>query len=178
MISVDHGRNRTMHIPSAGKRIFGCLLAVSAAVLLTLLTGCSEKPKSSENASASPAAAADAGLESVEASAAPTHALTLPMNLNRWTGDFDGMAKRQVIRALVINSKTGFFYDKGRARGVTVEILEEFETFVNKKLRNPNPRVRGNHKSHQKPRREYQGIIEKSQPERKRALATKMANTP
>jgi membrane-bound lytic murein transglycosylase MltF len=105
--------------------------------LLFLAPGCSEKPKS-----ARPAAVADAGLESVDARATPTHALTLPMNFQRWTGDFDGMAKRHVIRALVINSKTGFFYDKGRARGVTVEILEEFETFINKKLRNPNPRVR------------------------------------
>lgn len=142
MINSNHDRNRTMHAPTAGGLAFRCLLALSAGVLLALATGCSEKPKAGENATASPAVAAEAGLESVEAAATPTHTLPLPVKLNRWTGDYDGMTKRKVIRALVINSKTGFFYDKGRARGVTVEILEEFETFVNKKLGNPSPLVK------------------------------------
>jgi membrane-bound lytic murein transglycosylase MltF len=142
VINSCNSLNRTMQVSTAAGLAFRCLLALSVGVLLTLATGCSEKPKSGENATANSAAPADSRLESVDSAATPTRALTLPMKFDRWTGDFDGMAKRKVIRALVINSKTGFFYDKGRARGVTVEILEEFETFVNKKLRNPNPRVR------------------------------------
>lgn len=121
---------------------FRCLLVLSAGILLALDTGCGEKPKSSENATANHVLAVDAGLESIDAPATPSHALTLSVKFTRWTGDLDGMAKRKVIRALVINSKTGFFYDKGRARGVMVEPLEEFETFVNNKLGNPNPRVK------------------------------------
>ena len=129
-----------MQVPTAEGLTLRLLLALSAGVLLTL-AGCSQTPKSAEKPAAAPAVAADVQLESTDASVTPTHALTLPAKFNRWTGDFDGMAKRKVIRALVINSKTGFFYDKGRARGVTVEILEEFETFVNNKLGNPKPRV-------------------------------------
>jgi membrane-bound lytic murein transglycosylase MltF len=58
----------------------------------------------------------------------------LPMN-EKWLGDFDGMAERREIRALVVYSKTFYFLDKGRQRGATYELLKEFEKFVNKKLK-------------------------------------------
>jgi len=99
-----------MHVPTAEGLTFRFLLALSAGVLL-ILAGCSQKPKSAEKPTANPAVAADVQLESTDASVTPTHALTLPAKFNRWTGDFDGMTKRKVIRALVINGKTGFFYD-------------------------------------------------------------------
>lgn len=73
--------------------------------------------------------------------AAPTHALNLPLTAH-WTGDFDALVKRKVIRALVVNSKMEFFYDKGRPRGTAAEALQEFEVEVNKKLGNPNPRIK------------------------------------
>jgi membrane-bound lytic murein transglycosylase MltF len=142
MISSNQGRNRTIHVPPAGSLAFWLLLALTAEALLTLATGCSEKPKSDKTAATNSAAAKNSGLESIDTVTTSPHALTLPVKFTRWTGDFDGMEKRKVIRALVINSKTGFFYDRGLARGVTVEMLQEFETFVNKKLRNPKPRVK------------------------------------
>jgi membrane-bound lytic murein transglycosylase MltF len=52
-----------------------------------------------------------------------------------WTGDLDGMVERRRIRALVVYSKTFYFYDMGQARGVTVEGLREFENVLNKKLK-------------------------------------------
>jgi len=51
-----------------------------------------------------------------------------------WTGDFGGMAERRVIRALVAYNKMQFFVDNGRPRGVTHDLLLEFEKFVNEKL--------------------------------------------
>jgi membrane-bound lytic murein transglycosylase MltF len=73
--------------------------------------------------------------------AAPSHALSLPLTTH-WTGDFEELIKHKVIRALVVNSKMEFFYDKGRARGTTAEALQELEAEVNKKLGNPNPRIK------------------------------------
>ena len=56
----------------------------------------------------------------------------------KWSGDFDGMAERHLIRALVPYSKTFYFLDGADQRGLTYEFLKEFETFVNKALqRNP-----------------------------------------
>ncbi len=61
-------------------------------------------------------------------------------------GDLDQMAKRRQIRALVSLSKTTFFFDNGRPRGMTYEALVEFEKFLNRKL-HPNDRT-GKEKIH------------------------------
>jgi membrane-bound lytic murein transglycosylase MltF len=51
-----------------------------------------------------------------------------------WTGDFDGMLERRVIRVLTVYSKTFYFTDKGTQRGLTYDILRKFEQDLNKKL--------------------------------------------
>ena len=66
---------------------------------------------------------------------------SLPL-LKEWKGDFDGMAKRHEVRALVAYSKTFYFLDQGRQRGATYELLKEFETFINKKLKTKTLKVR------------------------------------
>ena len=58
----------------------------------------------------------------------------LPL-IEKWLGDFDGMAERREIRVLVVYSKTFYFLDQGRQRGSTYEVFKEFEKFVNKKLK-------------------------------------------
>jgi membrane-bound lytic murein transglycosylase MltF len=40
-----------------------------------------------------------------------------------WSGDLDGMAKRRVIRTLVISGGPQFFYYEGRPRGMIAELL-------------------------------------------------------
>jgi membrane-bound lytic murein transglycosylase MltF len=57
--------------------------------------------------------------------------LELPINFERRVGDLDAMLKSREIRALVVNSPSGFFYDKGRPQGISYEALEEFQRFVN-----------------------------------------------
>lgn len=52
-----------------------------------------------------------------------------------WTGDFDGMVKRRVIRALVVYNKMLYFLDGATQRGTSYDGLKEFGKFVNKKLK-------------------------------------------
>jgi len=56
------------------------------------------------------------------------------LRTEKWTGDIDGLVDRRYIRALVLYSKTGFFYDGPQPRGISYEGLKEFEKFLNKKL--------------------------------------------
>ena len=55
-----------------------------------------------------------------------------------WTGDFDGMFERRVIRVLVPYSRTLYFNDKGRERGVTADAVRELEQYVNLKHKTGN----------------------------------------
>ena len=50
-----------------------------------------------------------------------------------WTGDFDKMVERRMIRVLVPYSRSLFFSDKGRERGITAENVRDFEQYVNRK---------------------------------------------
>jgi membrane-bound lytic murein transglycosylase MltF len=50
-----------------------------------------------------------------------------------WTGDFDGMLKRRLIRVLVPYSRSLYFNDKGRERGIIAENVRDFERWINKK---------------------------------------------
>ena len=51
----------------------------------------------------------------------------------QWSGDFDGMVKRKVIRVLVVHNKMLYFLDQGRQRGVNVDLFEAFEKFINER---------------------------------------------
>ena len=125
-----------------------CLWFV-AICLGAILIGCGQKANRERAASPSAAVAAQTpgegtGSELAVAepdSAAPAHPLNLPLTAH-WTGDFDELLKHKVIRALVVNSKMEFFYDKGQARGSVVESLRELEPAINKKLGNPNPPIK------------------------------------
>jgi membrane-bound lytic murein transglycosylase MltF len=59
----------------------------------------------------------------------------LPLNFEHHTGDLDEMLKRGTIRALVLYSRSGFFYIDGKPEGISYEALQSFEQFVNQKLR-------------------------------------------
>jgi membrane-bound lytic murein transglycosylase MltF len=50
-----------------------------------------------------------------------------------WTGDFDGMKERKLVRILVPFSRTSFFLDKGEAFGFEAELGQEFESWLNKR---------------------------------------------
>jgi len=58
-----------------------------------------------------------------------------------WIGDFNEMAEKRQIRVLVAFSKTFYFLDRGRQRGISYDLLKEFEKFVNKKLKTKTLKV-------------------------------------
>ena len=67
-----------------------------------------------------------------------------------WTGDFDGMVKRRLIRILTPYSKTHYFIDRGVQRGLVFEAGTKLETTLNAKLKTglndrPPRRVRADH---------------------------------
>jgi membrane-bound lytic murein transglycosylase MltF len=71
-----------------------------------------------------------------------TQAVESVLNLNeKWTGDFDGMVERRIIRALVPYSKTFYFLDGADQRGLIYDQLQAFEQYVNKKLKRGTLRV-------------------------------------
>jgi membrane-bound lytic murein transglycosylase MltF len=60
----------------------------------------------------------------------------------KWSGDFDGMAERHLIRALVPPSKTFYFLDGADQRGLIYELLKEFETHLNKELQRKTLKIK------------------------------------
>jgi len=50
-----------------------------------------------------------------------------------WTGDFDGMLERRMIRVATPYSRTLYYVDKGRERGLSVELVRDFEQWLNRK---------------------------------------------
>jgi membrane-bound lytic murein transglycosylase MltF len=72
----------------------------------------------------------------ISINATETRAIGSDLELGKkWSGDFDGMAERHLLRALVPPSKTFYFLDGADQRGLTYELLKEFETYLNKKLK-------------------------------------------
>ena len=61
--------------------------------------------------------------------------------VDTWTGDFDGMVERHRIRVLVAFSKTFYFLDGGTQRGLSYEVLKEFEKTINKELKKKTMKV-------------------------------------
>jgi len=61
--------------------------------------------------------------------------LVLPTSFGRRTGDLDEMIKDRRIRALVVINPIGFFYSHGKPKGINYEMLEQLQTYVNKKLK-------------------------------------------
>jgi membrane-bound lytic murein transglycosylase MltF len=70
------------------------------------------------------------------AQAAPV--TSLDADLKPWTGDFDGMLERRMVRVLVPYSRTLYFNDKGQQRGLVADSLKDFEVFLNKRYKLKN----------------------------------------
>jgi len=59
----------------------------------------------------------------------------------KWTGDYDGMLKEHVIRALIPYSKTFYFLDGAEQKGLTYEAMKEFEKYVNNREKSKNLKI-------------------------------------
>ena len=62
---------------------------------------------------------------------------TLEVGMRPFTGDFDAMAKRRLVRVLVPFSKTFYYVERGRPRGVSADIIEALEQHLNATLKTP-----------------------------------------
>jgi len=63
----------------------------------------------------------------------PAAVRQLNLMVKPWTGDFDAMLERRTIRFLVPYSRTLYFNDKGRERGLSAELARDFERYINKR---------------------------------------------
>ena len=83
------------------------------------------------------------GPQPVPAAPTPTKAIKgsgkqgrgLTLTGKELTGDFDKMLARRAVRVLVPHSRTFYFSDRGRERGLTGEAMRDFEHYLNKKYR-------------------------------------------
>jgi membrane-bound lytic murein transglycosylase MltF len=55
----------------------------------------------------------------------------LTINNKTWTGDFDKMLERRMIRAYAPFSRSLYFNDSGRERGIAVELVRDWERYLN-----------------------------------------------
>ena len=52
-----------------------------------------------------------------------------------WTGDLDAIVERRMLRVLVPHSRSLYYQDKGHERGLTVELVRDFERYLNQKYK-------------------------------------------
>jgi membrane-bound lytic murein transglycosylase MltF len=65
------------------------------------------------------------------AGAAPSKSRQLTIANKAWTGDFDQMLERRMIRVDSPFSRSLYYSDKGRERGIAVELVRDWETYLN-----------------------------------------------
>src|SRR5690242_7535806 len=66
---------------------------------------------------------------------APRPPIALEHRSDPWSGDFDGMVERRLVRILVPYSRTLYFNDKGAQRGLTAAAVRDFERFLADKFK-------------------------------------------
>jgi membrane-bound lytic murein transglycosylase MltF len=115
-------------------------LALAAATLFSTTAGCTAKPDdqaatTSAETPLPPSGRPDAPLPDVKSpyDALPPGARSLLTE--KFTGDFDEMVKRRMIRAGVVYNRTQYFIDQGMQRGISYESLKLFEDELNKRLK-------------------------------------------
>ncbi len=127
-----HPKGNTGAIGGRAAARAGAALALSAALALAALG-----PAPAARAAAAAGAAAAAPAVASAASAASATGVTkaprqLGVAAKPWTGDFDAMLARRMIRVAVPTSRSLYFVDKGRERGLAAELVRDFERWVNK----------------------------------------------
>ena len=113
------------------KSVFLCRrwLANLAAMLL-LATPAAAQSQTAPAAPAKPGAVAASPAATAGKAAAPRQ---LSIANKSWTGDFDKMLERRVIRVYAPYSRSLYFSDKGRERGLAAELIRDFEHYLNVK---------------------------------------------
>jgi membrane-bound lytic murein transglycosylase MltF len=112
-----------------------CLVVATGALTLAGCGGPAPGPAPETKtpaASATPPPAQEAPPPVPETAA---DAIAQRLQRERWTGDLDGIVTRRYVRVLVIPDKMYFFFDGQQMRGVTYDVMREFEAFFNQKMK-------------------------------------------
>jgi membrane-bound lytic murein transglycosylase MltF len=127
-----------------GRRPVRALGLAVLAVALPALLACSERPDRTSAAEppdlapvTAPVGSAPPPTAEPRPPAGPAQDALPPelaMLHQAWTGDFDHMVERRVIRLLLVYSKMLYFLDGPDQKGVTYELAREFEDFINRRL--------------------------------------------
>ncbi len=114
-----------------------------ALLIMATATACSRPQETAppQTTTVATSGAADAPIPNTRSpyDALP-EALRLVMD-KPFTGDFDAMVKRRVIRVAVTFNRTHYFVDKGQERGLTYESVKLFENDLNADLKTGNLKV-------------------------------------
>ena len=106
--------------------------AAGLAMALACLAGCGRAPPPERGgADADPAPAADEALSTLPEVEIPEE---LSPVLDPWLGDLGGMAERRRLRAGVVPSSFILYFERGRPRGLTYELMRQFESELNRRL--------------------------------------------
>jgi membrane-bound lytic murein transglycosylase MltF len=132
--------------------------ALSCAAAIVLLMSCGERQAATaqsslqasapamaaESAPPDPAPAAQASATAQTEAESPGKSLLtyeergLPPELAPlqipWTGDFDTMVERRVVRVLTVFQVGSYFLDGPQEKGMTYDLVKMFETFLNERL--------------------------------------------
>ena len=108
------------------------IVAVGGAAVLVFDPGCALSADPAKS-SATTAPTSPGPAQSPAVGAASSKSRQLDIANAPWKGDFDQMLERREIRALVPISRTLYYSDKGRERGITAELLRHWEHTLNKK---------------------------------------------
>ena len=114
--------------------------SVCRGLFLLLLTGAASCSGRQEPAAPPATTQAAPGAPNPE-TASPYDALPEAFRLmvdKPFSGDFDEMVKRRMIRVAVTFNRTHYFIDKGQERGITYESLKLFENDLNADLKTGN----------------------------------------
>ncbi len=113
--------------------------------LLLLFSGCSSSSSSNQTEQASAGGGtpqivtkAQDDDEPLPSATSPYDALpeeVRPLLDQTFTGDFDEMVKRRIVRAGVVYNRTQYFIDRGVQRGISYESVNLFEEQLNKRLK-------------------------------------------
>jgi membrane-bound lytic murein transglycosylase MltF len=125
--------------------VTGKLKFLLAATSLLILSACGDAGNSGGKSEGEPEPAANASAPQADLDELPSPDELLPMPFRviwqPWYGDWDGMVERRVIRAVVPFDGYQYYYDAGKPRGATWELLQRLEKHVNETLSTGNVKV-------------------------------------
>jgi len=112
----------------------------------TACSGSKEEAPPATTAATPPSTEATAAADDAPIPETPSPLDALPDGLQSlvddpFTGDFDEMIKRRMIRVAVTFNRTHYFVDRGQERGITYEALKAFENDLNSDLKTGNLKV-------------------------------------